>query len=93
MVLGISLKEGGNIIQLGEQVNEKLDEYCRIYPIGVDFIRVAYQDTVVDKSVKNFVSNLAQSIIVVLVVMFAFLGLRTGLNKVTLASSLCLLCP
>ncbi len=79
LVLGISLKEGGNIIQLGEQVDERLDEYRRIYPIGVDFIRVAYQDTVVDKSVKNFVKNLFQSIAVVMVVMFAFLGLRTGL--------------
>ncbi len=84
LVLAISLKEGGNIIQLGQQVDEKLNEYRRIYPIGVDFIRVAYQDTVVDKSVKDFVNNLFQSVVVVMIVMFVFLGLRTGLVVVSL---------
>ncbi len=87
LVLGISLKEGGNIIQLGEQVDEKLDEYRKIYPIGVDFIRVAYQDTVVDKSVRDFVRNLAQSIVVVMLVMFLFLGFRTGLVVASLIPS------
>ncbi len=87
LVLGVSLKEGGNIIHLGEQVDDKLDEYRRIYPIGVDFIRVAYQDTVVEKSVKDFVRNLFQSVTVVMIVMFAFLGLRTGLVVATLIPS------
>jgi len=87
LVLGISLKEGGNIIQLGSKVDEKLNEYREIYPIGVDFIRVAYQDTVVDKSVKDFIGNLMQSVGVVLMVMLIFLGLRTGLVVASLIPS------
>ncbi len=87
LVLGISLKEGGNIIHLGSQVDEKLNEYREIYPIGVDFIRVAYQDTVVDKSVKDFIGNLMQSVGVVLIVMLIFLGLRTGLVVASLIPS------
>jgi len=87
LVLGISLKEGGNIIQLGSRVDEKLNEYREIYPIGVDFIRVAYQDTVVDKSVKDFIGNLMQSVGVVLIVMLIFLGLRTGLVVASLVPS------
>ncbi len=87
LVLAISLKKGGNIIQLGSQVDEKLNEYREIYPIGVDFIRVAYQDTVVDKSVKDFIGNLMQSVGVVLLVMLIFLGLRTGLVVASLIPS------
>ncbi|MCP4286405.1 MAG: efflux RND transporter permease subunit, partial [Gammaproteobacteria bacterium] len=87
LVLGISLKKGGNIIHLGSQVDEKLNEYREIYPIGVDFIRVAYQDTEVDKSVKDFISNLMQSVGVVLMVMLIFLGLRTGLVVASLIPS------
>jgi multidrug efflux pump subunit AcrB len=51
----------------------------KIYPHGVEIKRVASQDYVVEKSVNGFVSNLLQSVVVVLVVMLLFLGLRTGL--------------
>lgn len=79
LVIGVSLKKGGNIMDLGEDVDELLDYYRQIYPIGIDFERVASQDIVVDDSVDDFISNLIQSITVVLLVMLLFLGLRTGL--------------
>ncbi|MEN8264418.1 MAG: efflux RND transporter permease subunit [Nitrospirota bacterium] len=79
LAIAINLKEGGNIIQLGEQVDRRLNEYRAIYPHGVEIERVASQDFKVDKSVKDFINNLVQAVIVVLVVMLLFLGLRTGL--------------
>ena len=79
LAIGVNLKKGGNIIQLGEQVNKKLDEYREIYPYGVDIERVASQDVAVDLSVKGFLNNLIQSVVVVLLVMLLFLGIRTGL--------------
>jgi multidrug efflux pump subunit AcrB len=79
LAIAINLKKGGNIIQLGEQIDKKLDEYRKIYPYGVEIDRVASQDFVVDKSVKDFVNNLVQAVVVVLFVMLLFLGLRTGL--------------
>ena len=58
---------------------DDLIEYTKgIYPYGIEFTRSASQDLFVDKSVKDFVSNLVQSVVVVLVVMLLFLGLRTG---------------
>lgn len=79
LVLGISLKEGGNIIDLGQQVDRTLRELTGVYPHGVDFSRVASQDIVVDISVADFIENLFQSVAVVLFVMLLFLGFRTGL--------------
>ena len=79
LVLGISLKEGGNIIDLGAEIDRKIEELKAVYPHGIDFVRVASQDLVVDLSVSDFLSNLIQSILVVLAVMLVFLGLRTGL--------------
>ncbi len=79
IVLGVNLKKGGNIVNLGLQVNEKIDSYKAIYPIGVDFIRAASQDEIVDISVMDFTGNLVQAIVVVLFTMLLFLGLRTGL--------------
>ena len=79
LAIAVNLKAGGNIILLGVQVDEKLDEYREIYPHGVEIERVASQDVVVDSSVKNFMNNLIQAVVVVLLVMLLFLGLRTGL--------------
>ena len=79
LALAISLREGGNIIRLGEGVR---DVYRRIqsrYPIGVDFDVVAFQPDIVDASVNDFVNNMLQAIAVVVVVALVALGLRTGL--------------
>ncbi|MDH3650427.1 MAG: efflux RND transporter permease subunit, partial [Saprospiraceae bacterium] len=79
LALAISLREGGNIIELGEQVEVKVAELQQMYPYGVDFDLVAYQHQIVDKKVKDFVSNLLQAVGIVLVVMLLMLGFRTGL--------------
>lgn len=78
LAIGVNLKKGGNTINLGLQIDEKLDSLRGKYPHGVEFERVASQDFVVEKSVNDFVGNLLQSVVVVLVLMLLFLGLRTG---------------
>ena len=87
LVIGVNLKQGGNIVQLGGLVTEQLNHYKQIYPIGVEFQRSFSQDVVVDKSVSDFVSNLLQSVVVVLATMLVFLGLRTGLVVASLIPS------
>ena len=79
LALGISLKEGGNIIELGEKVSNMVDYYRQVYPIGIEIVNVASQDIVVEDSVNDFIGNLLQAVAVVLIVMLLFLGLRTGI--------------
>jgi len=79
LILGISLKQGGNIIALGQTIDGKIRELQQIYPHGIDIGRVLSQDLVVEKSVNDFMVNLLQSVAVVLFVMLIFLGFRTGL--------------
>ena len=77
--LAISMREGGNIIELGEQVTPVLDRLQASVPIGVDFDVVAFQPELVDQKVDEFVVSLLQAVGIVLAVMLLFLGLRTGL--------------
>ena len=79
LVISVALKEGANLIRLGEIIDEKVIEYNNTLPIGLKLTRTADQDKYVDVKVKDFVSNVVQSIGIVLVVMLLFLGLRTGL--------------
>ena len=79
LVLAVSLREGGNIITLGEAVQEKLARFRGVYPIGVDFKIVYFQPRFVDQKVDDFVNSLLQAVAIVMAVMLVFLGLRTGL--------------
>ncbi|MCP4712384.1 MAG: efflux RND transporter permease subunit, partial [Planctomycetes bacterium] len=72
LVLGVAVKQGGNVITLGKEVDEKIDELREIYPIGIEFQRVASQDDQVNESVNDFISNVMQSVGVVLLVMLLF---------------------
>lgn len=77
--LGISLREGGNMIALGRAIDATINRLQTLYPIGIEFETVAYIDKTVARKVDNFVSNLIQAVAIVLFVLMVFLGLRTGL--------------
>jgi multidrug efflux pump subunit AcrB len=77
--LAVSLKKQANIINLGKMVDEKIAEYNRRLPLGLEVVRLASLDRYVEKSIEDFVGNLYQSIAIVMAVMLIFLGLRTGL--------------
>ncbi|MDH3197106.1 MAG: efflux RND transporter permease subunit [Candidatus Krumholzibacteria bacterium] len=77
--LAISLREGGNIIVLGEKVMATIDRLQALYPIGVEFDVVAFQPEHVQRKIRGFSQSLLQAVGIVLLVMLAALGLRTGL--------------
>ncbi len=85
--LAISMREGGNIIELGEEVNQVLRRLQSAYPWGVQFDIAAFEPEAVAKVVNDFTGNLLQSIFVVMLSMIVFLGLRTGLVVATLIPS------
>jgi multidrug efflux pump subunit AcrB len=79
LALAISMREGGNIIDLGARVSELMSYLQQVYPIGVEFDYVAFQAQVVDEKVRDFTASLMQAVGIVLLVMLLALGLRTGL--------------
>ena len=77
--LAISMREGGSMLKLGEEVRVLIDRMRSIYPIGIEFHYIQDQALAVDRKVSDFINNLLQAIAVVVVVMLITLGLRTGL--------------
>ncbi|MCO4820822.1 MAG: efflux RND transporter permease subunit [Flavobacteriaceae bacterium] len=74
----ISLKEGANVIQLGTDIDVVVNKWKQILPVGLELERLASLDTYIDVKISDFIVNLIQSIVIVLVVMLIFLGFRTG---------------
>ena len=84
LALAVSMREGGNVIQLGTDVEAVLDRLERFSPLGLEYEVVAFQPQVVDAKISSFVGNLGQAVGLVAVVMLFTLGLRTGLIVSTL---------
>ncbi len=77
--LGVCLRDGGSIIRLGEEVKATLRFLETQYPIGIEFDIFYFEPKEVENSVNDFLSNLIQAIVLVILVMLLFLGWRTGL--------------
>ncbi|AZZ90671.1 efflux RND transporter permease subunit [Hahella sp. KA22] len=84
LAVAVAMREGGNNIELGEQVSAMMNELLQQYPYGIEFDLVSFSPAEVDQKVSDFVSNLLQAIAVVSIVMLFTLGLRTGLVVSTL---------
>ena len=87
LAIAVSLATGGNIIQLGEKIENLVAHYRTKFPVGVNFDISAYEHRVADEKVNEFTGNLVQAVIVVILVMFLFLGFRTGLIVASLIPS------
>jgi multidrug efflux pump subunit AcrB len=77
--LHINLKDGANIIKLGNDVQSVINKWEAILPVGLELTRLASMDTYIDNKIDDFIGNLMQSIVIVLIVMLVFLGFRSGL--------------
>ena len=85
--LAVSVKDGGNIVRLGEALQEIVNRLQPDMPIGLDLSIVAFQPEVVDRKVQEFVGNVIQAIVIVMAAMLLMLGFRTGLVVASLIPS------
>ena len=87
LALAVSMREGGDILRLGEQLDLMMPELIAEYPWGIQLEKVWFQANLVNTNVNNFTSNLLQAVLIVIVVIVFFLGFRTGLVVGTLIPS------
>ena len=78
IVLALAPLPGVNAVQMGRAVDQRLDELLEILPVGIEINKISWQSDVVDESVKAFMINLAEAILIVLVVLAATMGIRVG---------------
>ena len=79
VILAVSMVPRYNIEAFGTEITRKVNILQGTLPLGLQLDFATYQPTLVTQSVNSAVSNLYQTVGVVLVVVIAFLGFRTGL--------------
>ncbi|MBR5913857.1 MAG: efflux RND transporter permease subunit [Selenomonadaceae bacterium] len=77
--IAVSMKSGGNILELGEDLKELIEREQINLPLGLEIHQVSNQPQVVEESIGEFVETLLLAVVIVLAVSFLSLGFRTGL--------------
>lgn len=77
--IGVSMRKGGDIIQLGEHLEREFARIQQTLPAGMTLSKVSDQPAAVRDSVGEFVRVLAEAVLIVLLVSFLSLGWRSGL--------------
>jgi multidrug efflux pump subunit AcrB len=76
--LAVGMVKGGNILEVGKDIEAVMRRVEKDLPLGIDPHRVANQPEVVQESVGHFTRALTEAVVIVLLVSFASLGLRAG---------------
>ena len=80
----LQMQTGGQILELGGNVKDRIEQYLQIVPLGIHIDILNFQPMWTEKKIEDFVSNLIQAVLTVGVFMMVLLGWREGLIIATL---------
>ena len=72
------MRDGGDVLALGRNIQQTMQELKANLPIGIEPVMVANQPDTVDHAISEFMEALWEAIAIVLVVSMVSLGLRAG---------------
>ena len=79
IAISIAMQKGGNIIQLGKTIDQKLAELKEtIIPAGINFEKVFFQPARVNSAINVFMINLIESVLIVIIIVMLAMGFRSG---------------
>jgi len=76
--LAIAMKDGGDILALGQNVRKAIDSGMANLPLGIDVTLVSNQPEVVKHAIGEFMTSLWQAIAIIMACSVVSLGLRPG---------------
>ncbi|MDS0217634.1 efflux RND transporter permease subunit [Pseudidiomarina andamanensis] len=76
--LALSFAEDVNVVEVGARVMAKLEELRFAQPVGMQVDKIYDQPSEVDNSVNNFLINLAEAVVIVVIALLLTMGLRSG---------------
>lgn len=77
--LCISTAKGVDVTKVGKEVEKRLDSLKERLPIGVECNKVFFQPERVSGALNTFIINLIESVLLVVIVLMIFMGLRSSL--------------
>ena len=79
IALGVSNVLGANVVKMGEGINAKLIETLENRPLGMELHEYYHQGKTTEKAVSDFALNVVAALVIVLVTLLIFMGLRSAI--------------
>jgi multidrug efflux pump subunit AcrB len=76
--LSITNVSGANIVDVGHNIDQRLEEVAPQFPVGIELERVNWQSDAVGTAIDGFFINFAEAVGIVLVVLAVAMGWRMG---------------
>ncbi len=76
--IGVSVVDDENVVEVGEAVDAQMRTLVAQLPVGVTFVPIYAQHTVVKESLDAFSTNLILSVLTVVIALCVFMGWRAG---------------
>jgi len=92
LMMAVSMATGNQVTEMGEAVQAIIRNTEIRQPVGIDFDVFIYQPRYVERSINEFMSNLFQAFVFVVIVMLLFCGVRMGLIAGSLVPMAMLMC-
>ena len=77
--IGVSTEQGGNVVTMGNAIKSRLAELEAQTPLGMELGVIYMQSDMVTTSIDAFIVNLVEAVLIVIVVLLVFMGVRSGL--------------
>ena len=76
--IGISTSSQADVVAVGQQVREVLNALSQDMPVGIELVSLYPEDEIAQQANLSFMLNLAESLIIVILVIMLAMGLRSG---------------
>ena len=79
IALGVVMQQNADVLQVGKELHSQLARLHATFPVGIEVAQVTDQPAVVHEAVGEFLRSLVEAVVIVLLVSFFSLGMRTGM--------------
>ena len=76
--IGVSTSSQADVVAVGQQVREVLNTLSEDMPVGIELVSLYPEDEIAQQANLSFMLNLAESLIIVILVIMLAMGLRSG---------------
>jgi len=79
IAIGVSAVSGSNVAKMGAAIDAKIEETKSLRPVGIEIHEYYHQGKIVETAVANFALNVLAALVIVLVTLYFFMGLRSAI--------------
>ena len=79
IALGVSGVSGSNIVKIGHAVEQKIADNIGTQPLGIEIHEFYHQGKIVEQSVNSFVVNVIAALLIVIITLLLFMGLKSAI--------------